>query len=34
MIVRPAIINLDVTAPDTPTAGRSRTYSSSAGEMV
>ena len=34
MIVRPAIINLDVTAPDTPTAGRSRTYSSSAGEMT
>ncbi len=34
MIVRPAIINLDVNAPDTPTAGRSRTYTSSAGEMT
>ena len=34
MIVRPAIINLDVTAPDIPTAGRSRTYTQSAGEMT
>lgn len=34
MVVRPAIINLDVNAPDTPRAGRSRTYASSAGEMT
>ncbi len=34
MIVRPGIINLDVTAPDIPTAGRSRSYTSSAGEMT
>ena len=34
LLVRPAIINLDVNAPDTPTAGRSRTYTSSAGEMT
>jgi hypothetical protein len=34
MIVRPAIINLDVNAPDTPHAGRSTTYTSSAGEMT
>jgi hypothetical protein len=34
MIVRPAIINLDVNAPDTLSAGRSRTYASSAGEMT
>ena len=34
MIVRPAIINLDVTAPDTMSAGRSRSYTSSAGEMT
>jgi len=34
MIVRPAIINLDVTAPDTPQAGRSTTYAASAGEMT
>ena len=34
MIVRPAIINLDVTAPDIPTAGRSRSYADSAGEMT
>jgi hypothetical protein len=33
LIIRPAIINLDVNAPDTRTAGRSRTYASSAGEM-
>ncbi len=31
MIIRPAIIDLDVTAPDTGGAGRSRTYTSSAG---
>jgi hypothetical protein len=34
MVVRPAIINLDVNAPDTLSAGRSRTYTSSAGEMT
>jgi len=34
MIVRPAIINLDVNAPDTLSAGRSRTYTSTAGEMT
>jgi hypothetical protein len=31
--VRPAIVKLYVTAPDTMTAGRSRTYTTSAGEM-
>jgi len=31
LLVRPAIIDLDITAPDTMHAGRSRTYSSSAG---
>lgn len=34
LLVRPAIVNLDVNAPDTPRAGRSRTYTSSAGEMT
>jgi len=34
LLIRPAIINLDVNAPDTPTAGRTRTYTSSAGEMT
>jgi hypothetical protein len=34
LLVRPAIINLDVTAPDTAYAGRSTTYTSSAGEMT
>ena len=34
MIVRPAIINLDVNAPDTMSAGRSTTFTSSAGEMT
>jgi hypothetical protein len=34
MIVRPAIINLDVNAPDTMSAGNSTTYVSSAGEMT
>lgn len=34
MIVRPAIINLDVNAPDTMAAGRTTTYVSSAGEMT
>ena len=31
LLVRPAIIDLDITAPDTMSAGRSRTYTSSAG---
>ncbi len=31
LLVRPAIIDLDITAPDTMGAGRSRTYTSSAG---
>jgi len=34
LLVRPAIINLDVNAPDTPQAGRSMTYAKSAGEMT
>ena len=34
MIVRPAIINLNVTAPDKMAAGRTTTYTSSAGEMT
>ena len=34
LLVRPAIINLDVNAPDTMSAGRSRVYTDSAGEMT
>jgi hypothetical protein len=34
LTVRPAIINLDVTAPDVPHAGRSNSYTTSAGEMT
>jgi hypothetical protein len=34
LLLRPAIINLDINAPDKPTAGISRTYTSSAGEMT
>ena len=34
MIIRPAIINLDVNAPDTMQPGRTSTYTSSAGEMT
>jgi hypothetical protein len=34
LLIRPAIINLDVTAPDTMTPGRSRAYTDSAGEMT
>jgi len=34
LLIRPAIINLDVNAPDTPRAGRSTTFTSSAGEMT
>lgn len=31
LLLRPAIVDLDITAPDTNTAGRSRTFSASAG---
>lgn len=34
LLLRPAIINLDVNAPDANTAGRSRTFAESAGEMT
>lgn len=34
LLLRPAIVNLDVHAPDVPAAGRSRTYVESAGEMT
>ena len=34
LLLRPAIINLDVTAPDTKSAGRSRTFTASAGSMT
>jgi hypothetical protein len=34
LLVRPAIINLDVKAPDKVTAGRTMTYTDSAGEMT
>jgi hypothetical protein len=34
LLIRPAIINLDVTAPDTMGAGRSQAYTDSAGEMT
>jgi hypothetical protein len=34
LLVRPAIINLDPTAPDSPNPGRSTTYVASAGEMT
>ncbi len=34
LIVRPAILNLDVNAPDTRSGGRSNTYVQSAGEMT
>jgi hypothetical protein len=34
LLVRPAIINLDVVAPDVQKAGRSRSYSASAGEAT
>ncbi len=33
LLLRPAIVNLDVTAPDLKTASMSRTYSATAGEM-
>jgi hypothetical protein len=34
LLLRPGIINLDVTAPDTMTAGRSRSFTASAGSMT
>ena len=34
LLVRPAIINLDINAPDTMHAGRTKTYTDSAGEMT
>lgn len=34
LIVKPAIINLDATAPDTMSAGSTRSFSGSAGEMT
>lgn len=34
LLLRPAIINLDVTAPDLPTAEMTRTYVASAGQMT
>lgn len=34
LVLRPAIIDLDVTAPDLMTAGMSRTYAASAGSMT
>ena len=34
LLLRPAIINLDVTSPDIPSAGMSRTYVASAGQMT
>lgn len=34
LIITPAIINLDVTAPDTMSSGRTRSYAETAGEMT
>jgi len=34
LVLRPSIVNLDVTAPDLRGSGRSRTYTTSAGEMT
>lgn len=34
LVLRPAIINLDINAPDVRTMGMSRTYTTSAGEMT
>jgi len=34
LIIRPPIINLDITAPDTEFAGRTRSYTNTAGEMA
>lgn len=34
LVLRPAIVNLDVTAPDTRSPGRTRTFTASAGSMT
>ncbi|TXS92805.1 DUF3313 domain-containing protein [Parahaliea maris] len=34
LVLRPAIVNLDINAPDVRSAGMSRTYTTSAGEMT
>ncbi|MEM8661814.1 MAG: DUF3313 family protein, partial [Pseudomonadota bacterium] len=34
LVLRPAIINLDISAPDTRSAGMQRTYTTQAGEMT
>lgn len=34
LVLRPAIINLDITAPDTMSPGMTRTFTASAGEMT
>ena len=34
LVLRPAIVNLDVAAPDLPTAGRTRSFVASAGQMT
>ena len=34
LVLRPNIVNLDISAPDTMSAGMSRTYTTSAGEMT
>jgi hypothetical protein len=34
LVLRPALVDLDITAPDTNTAGRSRTYSTTAGAVT
>ena len=34
LVLTPSIINLDINAPDTMSAGRSRSYTTSAGEMT
>ena len=34
LVLRPSIINLDINAPDTMSPGRSRSYTTSAGEMT
>jgi hypothetical protein len=34
LVIRPSIVNLDITAPDIMSAGNSRSYTTSAGEMT
>jgi hypothetical protein len=34
LIIKPSIIDLDINAPDTMSAGRSRSYTTSTGEMT